>query len=1519
MATLETLELRISSNAGQASGGIDSLVGSLSRLGDAVSKSLGSLNSLAQSLSSIAQSAQALGTRTMSKLFGGTGNASDLAKVKAQTSAIGEQYKAASSFLKEYKKESSRINFKSWQYGPNPAPNVQNYANSNDLWARSEEERRAANPQWYNYEDQVERNWDQISARQEALSAAESASQGMSQALKDVSSAGADTALGKVAAQASNLQQSATGAAEAIREVNAQSSATAGNETQFADRSRDFTNFGNAISGLKKGVSDLFSGVTSFMGRIASIATRMLIRKAIKMVAAAAKEGTDNMYQYSKSMGTTFSSSMDSMSSSLAQLKNAAGTAIAPALSAIIPVLNSIASAAITAFNALSQLFALLSGSTTWTRATAQATEYAEAVDEATGGGGGGSNEGLAEFDQLDLIASESGGGGGGGSGGIDYASMFEEVGEFSEEIKALVSWIEDHMDSILGLAIAIGAAILAWKVSEAFTGLLSKLAGLAAAGLVIAITAQLVWLFDQEYLKSGDIGWLVADLLTTALGATIAGMIVGQILGGAWGYYAAGFTFLVSALTSIIALLGATDVSALSQEGILLALVAAIKAGAGVALIAYGNGYTIAKSVEGGIGAALVTFGVVIGLKAIIDDSIEGLSIQLFEAAILSAVSTGAGVFFLAHGLANMSASEALELAGGVALITFGAVVGLKAIVSDDVEALSTEHIVGALTSAVSTGAGVYLLGKGMLNWAKEKALEAGGGVALITFGAVVAMKALLSKDVDSLSETNFVSAITSAVSVGAGILLLEKGLLDASTAAALEAGGLAALITFAAVVGIKAAAEYIESDDTEESIAKLAVSSLMFGVIGAASAVALGAGAIAFPLGTIAALSALIVEIGLKANAAVSEWGELELTAEEVQAFVEEKMFNVDVKTVCNIIAEHVNVSENTRQNIEDELTRELGTLKIIELGLADSNDYADLKDQIDSLIAKCQEYVTLAQDTAKLTLQFTPTLVGETEEEQSKWYESYTSGWDTVNDFFTKQGEKLGNLLVENEKGQIEVREPEVLAAIMEQINNVTEAIARADIASSAYSTFAVQMGDLSERSAEDVATLFKQYKEQLTESYTELVNEQYIKQGELVAALFEIDPDSEEYKQAYDDYIEMGKNLSKAVEDGVKASSTNGRELVMQWLLGQYGEGGLGQGVTGADAWNLLLQKEGLTGEKLREAIQTQLYNLGADPLEIELMDLVGFTGWEFMSKDLQQGLIEYLGITPQTMATLRDGLSLSAQDIVEIYDWDKLEEDQKQNLISSLVNGMGSSETFSYLKDQFTFTAEDIISFANWDSFSMKEKLNFLTALATAFGNSEALSAAENAGIKIGDLVKEGMESKDPDVQAAAKAFAQLVQDEVEGINPTIDATANISVEIDTKINVSTNNGEIKSATTTDIRAAAGTNNRPTITPFATGAYNIPRGDVFIANEAGAELVGQINGRTSVANQQQIIEGIQRGVAEANNEQNALLRRQNELLTAILKKDQSVRIGASTALGRTVRESLDLYEIAAGGR
>ena len=89
--------------------------------------------------------------------------------------------------------------------------------------------------------------------------------------------------------------------------------------------------------------------------------------------------------------------------------------------------------------------------------------------------------------------------------------------------------------------------------------------------------------------------------------------------------------------------------------------------------------------------------------------------------------------------------------------------------------------------------------------------------------------------------------------------------------------------------------------------------------------------------------------------------------------------------------------------------------------------------------------------------------------------------------------------------------------------------------------------------------------------------------------------------------------------------------------------------------------------------------------------------------------------------------------------------------------------------------------------------------------------------------------------------------------------------------------------------------------------FAEGGFP-EQGQMFIAREAGAEMVGSIGRRTAVANNDQIVSGIAGGVAEANEEQNALLREQNSLLRAILEKDSGTYID-----GKHLAQSVEKYQ------
>lgn len=99
-----------------------------------------------------------------------------------------------------------------------------------------------------------------------------------------------------------------------------------------------------------------------------------------------------------------------------------------------------------------------------------------------------------------------------------------------------------------------------------------------------------------------------------------------------------------------------------------------------------------------------------------------------------------------------------------------------------------------------------------------------------------------------------------------------------------------------------------------------------------------------------------------------------------------------------------------------------------------------------------------------------------------------------------------------------------------------------------------------------------------------------------------------------------------------------------------------------------------------------------------------------------------------------------------------------------------------------------------------------------------------------------------------------------------------------------------------------------------IPAYASGGF-VPRGDLFIANESSPEFVGNIGNRTAVANNNQIVQGIARGVQHANAEQNMLLREVRDYLRALLNAqgDNTVVFAPSVEAGRVVARSLKMYE------
>lgn len=298
--------------------------------------------------------------------------------------------------------------------------------------------------------------------------------------------------------------------------------------------------------------------IAQFVNSIGRIAMYRAIRSAIKGVTSAAKEGVQNLAKYSAAVNNTDASSanatMSEYASTLLQVKNSVGAAVMPVLTALLPVVNTIADAFINAANAVNQFLQALNGKSTFTKAKKNTVDYAKSLNSASGAAKE-LQKTLLGFDEINRLNDENKGGGG-GAAGADYSNMFEEA-EVGGKIKETATWIKDHFDEILSVAESIGVAIAAWKLSSALLKGISLLSGLEipkniSVGISLIFAGVAVAADNIANILSGKYG-------ATSVESLIKEMISGALIGagavalgvGAWAFPVA--IALVMTITDII------------------------------------------------------------------------------------------------------------------------------------------------------------------------------------------------------------------------------------------------------------------------------------------------------------------------------------------------------------------------------------------------------------------------------------------------------------------------------------------------------------------------------------------------------------------------------------------------------------------------------------------------------------------------------------------------------------------------------------------------------------------------------------------------------------------------------------------------------------------------------------------------------------------------------------------------------------------------------------------------------
>lgn len=552
------------------------------------------------------------------------------------------------------------------------------------------------------------------------------------------------------------------------------------------------------------------------------------------------------------------------------------------------------------------------------------------------------------------------------------------------------------------------------------------------------------------------------------------------------------------------------------------------------------------------------------------------------------------------------------------------------------------------------------------------------------------------------------------------------------------------------------------------------------------------------------------------------------------------------------------------------------------IIRLGVNNKDTLQKMIEDVNNLVNATNFLITLRNQSIKVGLEITTQF--DNPEEVIKFSEEKFSG---IQEYVTELGATINKILEDG----ISIDEAKTIEKLKGQISRITSAIEGGRLAGEFISN--IQRGysgtTWQNLDQETLTEYMKQYEDAVS-GYKNALYDQAFDTKESLGALYYgmVEQNAQKPGSYTDAEIEQARrnymnfDIDKDVEDKWQYYGEEGRQIFTRNV-----NEAISAVVGRKKNWDSTLANKTVLKGKLENLKNWIVTNIA---------DNIGFD----------------------------EKILIDAFSLMEITGWEVLGEDARKNMIYTLQKQFGiGSELYTMLKSQLNVPIDDILATNQtaWDKWGIKEKLKFATALVQAYGSSEAMEAAKKIGIDIQAAIDEGLGSDNGKTRKAAQKLSNMIQSELDKKEIIIRAVADIKATLETEVNVSTNFfDKVKNATigkTSTVLNNVGTI-LANIQKNADGAYGIPNGDLFIANDAGPEFIGRIGAKNTVANQGQIVEGISAGVEAANEEQNALLREQNNLLRRILAKDSSVRLDASASLGRVTQRSLEMYGSMVGG-
>lgn len=218
-----------------------------------------------------------------------------------------------------------------------------------------------------------------------------------------------------------------TNADEAAAKINTLSQAL--NGIQSSAKSVKVGRVTKEVENAGKAAQKAVSPLSNFAASLKRIAFYRFIRSILKSITEAIQEGLNNVYEYSRAVGGELAPALDRIASASAKMKNQLGAAFGQLLQMLEPIIVFLINIVTKLAQAISWLFAVLSGSDTYLVAN-DITKSWKDTEDATKGATRAAKEyenQLLGFDVINRLNAPNSGSGGKSKDDTDYAGMFHE------------------------------------------------------------------------------------------------------------------------------------------------------------------------------------------------------------------------------------------------------------------------------------------------------------------------------------------------------------------------------------------------------------------------------------------------------------------------------------------------------------------------------------------------------------------------------------------------------------------------------------------------------------------------------------------------------------------------------------------------------------------------------------------------------------------------------------------------------------------------------------------------------------------------------------------------------------------------------------------------------------------------------------------------------------------------------------------------------------------------------------